>query len=114
MGLGSRCSRAVVRLHRGEEQGRFSAWLRIPVRRHPGRDGFRKIRQKLHDKLESVLLAVGGEVIRFGVRRLRPKTVLSLEHPETIPLRLTPSQDLGREAPRVESQPTLVAQTAAR
>lgn len=73
MGLGNRCSRARVRLHRGEEQGRFSAWLRIPVRRHPGRNGFRKIRQKLHEKLEAVLLAVGGEVIRFGVRRCRPK-----------------------------------------
>jgi hypothetical protein len=81
MGLSRCCPRAVLRLRHGEEQGRFSGWLRIPVERHPGLDRLRRIREKLQEKLESVLIAVGGEVLKVVVRRLRPRTALSLAVP---------------------------------
>jgi hypothetical protein len=75
LGCADRCPRAVVRLHRGEVEGRFSGWLRIPVERRPGRKRLRKIRAKLHDRLESALLPVGGEVVKVGVRRCRARAV---------------------------------------
>jgi hypothetical protein len=84
MGCADRCTRAVVRLHHGEEQGRFSAWLRIPLERRPGRKRMRQIKDKLRARLEAVLLPVGGEVVKFGVRRFRHKPVA--------PLLLTPSE----------------------
>ena len=40
-----------------------------------------RIREKLQEKLESVLIAVGGEVLKVVVRRLRPRTALSLAAP---------------------------------
>ena len=67
MGLGDRRTR--VRLHEGEEEGRFSMWLRLPISRRPGRKRLAKIKAKLFDRLESVLLPVGGDVIKLGVRR---------------------------------------------
>ena len=73
LGVADRCPRAVVSLHDGEEQGRYSAWLRLPVERSPGRELVRRIKENLRGRLQAVLLPVGGELIKFGVRRLQPK-----------------------------------------
>ena len=51
MGIANRCPRAVVRLHHGEEQGRFTMWLRFPVERRPGREHLGKIKAKLRGEL---------------------------------------------------------------
>jgi hypothetical protein len=74
LGVAGRCSRAVVHLRQGEEQGRFSAWLRLPIHRRPGRKLLRRVRERLRNRLEAVLLAVGGEVIKLGVRRCQPRS----------------------------------------
>jgi hypothetical protein len=73
LGCASRSDRTAVRLHCGEEEGRFTGWLRLPVQRLPGRKGLRKLKAKLRDRLEMALLAVGGDVVKFGVRRYRLK-----------------------------------------
>src|SRR5438132_8592454 len=73
LGCASRADRTAVRLHSGEEEGRFTAWLRLPVRRLPGRSGLRRLKSKLRDRLEMALLAVGGDVIKFGIRRYQLK-----------------------------------------
>jgi hypothetical protein len=113
MGLGNRCSRAVVRLHRGEEQGGFPPGFASPVPT-PGADGFRRSDRNSTTNWRSVLLAIGGEVIRSRRPPLSAQTVLCLEHPETI-LRLSRSEDVGREAPRVEpSRSSLRLRTAVR
>src|SRR5215204_1112997 len=52
-------SRAVVQLHHGEVEGRYSAWLRVPVRLLPKRKRVGKIKARLRGRLESALLAVG-------------------------------------------------------
>jgi hypothetical protein len=94
MGISKRCSRARVRLHYGEEQGRFSVWLRIPVERYPGRKRLQRIKEKLREKLESALLAIGGDVVKFGIRRCQRKPVLlDLAQPELTPLRLAQSDE---------------------
>lgn len=87
--------RAALRLHHGDEEGRYSFWLRLPVERRPGRKRLARIREKLRDRLESVLLPVGGEVVKLGVRRCRPRLVLRLV-PADAPLRLAPLEEVGR------------------
>src|SRR3954452_19979135 len=42
-------SRAVVQLHYGEEEGRYSAWLRVPIQRLPKRKRLGKIKARLRD-----------------------------------------------------------------
>jgi hypothetical protein len=79
--------RAVLRLHHGEEEGRYSLWLRLPVERRPGRKRLGKIRAKLWERLESALLPVGGELAKLGVRRRQPRQALRLVHPD-FPLQL--------------------------
>jgi hypothetical protein len=86
LGVADRCSRAAVRLRRGEEQGRYAAWLRLPVERRPGRKLLRRIKEKLRGRLEEALLPVGGEVIKLGVRRRRPRPART---EEASPLRAT-------------------------
>ncbi len=68
-----RCS-----LHYGEEEGRFTGWLRLPVERLPNRKRLQKLKAKLCDRFETALLAVGGDVIKFSIRRSRVnKAILS-------------------------------------
>jgi hypothetical protein len=82
--------RAKVRLHHGEEQGRYSVWLRLPARRLPNRKGLGKVRVRLRERLDSALLAVSGDVIKFGVRRCKARHQLRLISPEPCPMRLVP------------------------
>ena len=93
LGFGGR--RAVLRLHEGEEQGRFSLWLRLPVRRRPGRKRLGAIKAKLRDRLESVLLPVGGDVIKLGVRRCQPRRASPLVPHETV-LRPFHTEEVGQ------------------
>jgi hypothetical protein len=75
-----RCPRAEhVCLHQGEAEGRFSAWLRIPIQRRPSRQRLRQLKAKLRSRLEAGLKPLQGEVLKLGVRRCRNK-------PEVIPL----------------------------
>jgi hypothetical protein len=82
LGCATRADRSVVRLHHGEEQGRFTGWLRLPVERLPGPQGLRGIKAKMRDRLEAALLAVGGDVLNFGVRRYRLKGSSPVEKPK--------------------------------
>ena len=75
MGISKHCSSVRVRLHHGEEQGRFSLWLRLAVERHPRRKRLLKIKAKLCDRLESALLAIGGEIVKCGLRRCHGKSL---------------------------------------
>jgi hypothetical protein len=82
MGCKDRCpAGARVRLHKGHGEGKYSAWLRIPIERRPSRRRLRKLKARLRGRLEAGLLPVGGKVLKVGVRRCRPRL-----HPETIPL----------------------------
>ena len=70
LGCADRCARAErVRLHRGEGEGRYVAWLRIPIERRPGRRRLRKLKAALRARLEDGLRPVAGAVIKLGVRR---------------------------------------------
>jgi hypothetical protein len=72
LGCSDRCPRAErVRLHKGEgeSEGRYVAWVRIPIERRPGRNRLRKLKAKLRGRLEESLRPLDGEVIKFGVRR---------------------------------------------
>src|SRR5262249_41457681 len=93
MGCADRCSRVVLRLREGEEQGRFSLWMRLPIDRFPARERLRKLQEKLRARLESVLLAVGGDIVKFVLRRRWPKPALRLLQPEA------PSLQLARPEP---------------
>lgn len=75
-----RCPRAEhVCLHQGEAEGRFSAWLRLPIQRRPNRRRLRQLKAKLRSRLEAGLQPFQGEVLKLGVRRCRNK-------PEVVPL----------------------------
>ena len=84
--MGFPACRAVVRLHHGEVEGWYSVWLRVPVRRLPRRKRMGKIKARLRDRLEAALLAVGGDVVKLGVRRCRPRHELRLVRPEPLSL----------------------------
>jgi hypothetical protein len=72
LGCADRCARAErVRLHKGEGQGRFVAWVRIPVERRPGRKRLRKMKANLRRRLEDSLRPLDGSVVKLGVRRQR-------------------------------------------
>ena len=71
LGYANRCDRTAVRLHYGEEEGRFTGWLRLPVERLPNRRHLHDLKAKLCDRFETALLAVGGDVIKFSIRRSR-------------------------------------------
>jgi hypothetical protein len=92
MGYGAR---GVLRLHEGPEEGRYSLWLRLPISRRPGRKRLAKIKAKLLDRLESVLLPVGGDVIKLGVRRCQPKRSLRLVPQETVLLPFVRTDEVG-------------------
>jgi hypothetical protein len=80
LGCAQRCPRAEhVCLHEGGEEGRYSAWLRIPIQRRPGRSLVRKLERKLSDRLSAGLLPIHGEVLKVRVRRCRAL-------PEVLPL----------------------------
>jgi hypothetical protein len=87
LGCSERCERAErVRLHKGEGQGRFVAWLRIPVERRPGRKRLRKLRSKLRARLEGSLRPLDGTVVKLGVRRQRRRPpVLVLPQASPVP-----------------------------
>jgi hypothetical protein len=73
LGCADRCPGARVRLHEGEGEARFSGWLRIPIERRPSRRRLRKLKAKLHARLEAGLLPIDGQVIKLGVRRCRTR-----------------------------------------
>lgn len=78
LGCAVRCPSAErVCLHKGEEV-KFSAWLRIPIERRPNRQQLRRLKVKLHGRLESGLKVVGGEVLKLGVRRCKKPQQLPL------------------------------------
>src|SRR5262245_40183908 len=66
MGCARRCPKAVVRLHDGEGEARFTAWLRIPIERRPSRKRLRKFEADLRARLEAGLLPIDGRVIELG------------------------------------------------
>lgn len=73
-----------VCLHDGEQEGHFTAWLRLPVRRRPSRRWVRQLAEKLYRRLGEGLRPIHGEVLKVGIRRqaevdLTPK-------PEFMPL----------------------------
>src|SRR5262245_45464712 len=69
LGCAHRCPRAVVRLHDGEGEARYTAWLRLPVERRPSRKRLRKFKAKLRARLEAGLLPIDGRVLKVGARR---------------------------------------------
>jgi hypothetical protein len=76
LGCTERCARAErVLLHKGEGEGRYVGWLRIPVERRPGRRRLRKMKAKLRARLEDSLRPLDGEVVKLGVRRQRRPSV---------------------------------------
>jgi hypothetical protein len=60
----------------GQGEASFSGWVRLTVQRRPGRKRVRKLLQRLRRRLEENLLLVGGQVVKFGVRRCRGKAVV--------------------------------------
>jgi hypothetical protein len=65
-----------VRLRSGEE-ARYTAWLRLPVERRPGRKRLRRLKTKLRGRLESALLPIDGRILKVGVRRCRVQAMQS-------------------------------------
>jgi hypothetical protein len=57
-----------VRLRSGEE-ARYTAWLRLPVERRPGRERLRKLEVRIRARLEAALLPIDGRLLKLGVRR---------------------------------------------
>ncbi len=66
-----------VCLHRGEGEGKFSGWARIPIERRPGRRRLRKLKARLRARLEAGLLPINGRVIKVGVRRCRARGLVA-------------------------------------
>ncbi len=56
-----------------EDHPLFSAWVRIPIERRPGKKRLRKLRERLRGRLEKNLLLVEGRIVKFGVRRCQGK-----------------------------------------
>jgi hypothetical protein len=83
--------RARVRLRHGEEQGRYSVWLRLPARRLPNHKGLGKVKARLRGRLDAALLAVGGDVVKFGVRRCKAPHRLRLVSAEPCPILFVPA-----------------------
>lgn len=72
LGCAQRCPRAEhVCLHKGQAEGRYTAWLRIPIQRRPSRRRLRLLKAKLRNRLAAGLQLLGGEVRNLGVRRCR-------------------------------------------
>jgi hypothetical protein len=69
MGYGQRCPKAVVRLHEGDGEANYTGWLRISIKRRPGRKRLRRFKSKLRGRLEAGLLLIDGQVLKLGVRR---------------------------------------------
>jgi hypothetical protein len=110
LGCSRRCERAErVRLHKGEGQGRFVAWLRIPVERRPGRKRLRKLKSKLLARLQSSLRPLDGTVIKLGVRRQRRRQpVLTLPQDGPVQQQL-PFAERPQEADTVLALPAPAA-----
>lgn len=80
LGCSRRCPQAEhVCLHKGTGEGRYTAWLRIPVVRRPGRSFVQRLEGKLKERLEAGLKPIQGEVLKVRVRRCRML-------PEVLPL----------------------------
>ena len=69
MGCVRRCPRAVVRLHEGEGEAKYTGWLRIPIERRPSRKRLRRLKANWRARLEAGLLLIDGRVLKLGVRR---------------------------------------------
>ena len=82
MGCSHRCPQAVVRLHKGDGEARYTAWLRIPIERRPSRKRLRKLKAKLLARLEAGLLPIDGRVLKLGARRRSPR----LDGPMILPM----------------------------
>jgi hypothetical protein len=72
---------ARARLHEGDGEARYTAWLRIPVERRPGRKRARRLKERLRNRLEAALLPINGRVLKVGLRRCAPR-------PEAVPVTL--------------------------
>lgn len=77
-----------VCLHDGEQEGHFTAWLRLPVRRRPSRRWVRHLAAKLYRRLEDALRPIHGEVLKVGIRR--QSEVDATPAPEFMPLFAAP------------------------
>ena len=75
-----------VCLHDGEQEGHFTAWLRLPVRRRPSRRLVRQFAAKLYRRLEAGLRPVHGEVLKIGIRRQIAGGEKAAPTPEFMPL----------------------------
>jgi hypothetical protein len=75
-----------VCLHDGEQEGHFTAWLRLPVRRRPSRRSVRQLAGKLYRRLEAGLRPIHGEVLKVGIRRQFEGTAKTVPAPEFMPL----------------------------
>jgi hypothetical protein len=95
-----------VCLHEGEGEARFSGWLRIPVRRRPGRRRLRALKKKLLERLGAGLLPVDGRVVKLGVRRCRPREAAA----EVLPLPVSPVE--AAAVLPLPGQPVEAAQSA--
>ena len=73
LGCARRCPKAIIQLHEGDGEAKFSGWLRIPIERRPSRRRVRTFGAKLRERLEAGLLPIDGQVIKVGVRRCKVK-----------------------------------------
>jgi hypothetical protein len=90
LGCERRCTRAEkVRLRSVADHPLFSAWLRIPIERRPGKKRMRKLRERLRNRLERSLLLIDGRVVKVGVRRCRRKNA-GYANPPMMPVNDTP------------------------
>jgi hypothetical protein len=73
-GCERRCARAEkVRLRSVNDHPLFSAWLRIPIERRPGKNRIRKLRERLRSRLERSLLLIDGQVVKISIRCCRAR-----------------------------------------
>ena len=104
LGCARRCPQAErVCLHRGEE-GRYSAWLRIPVSRRPGRSFVHKLETKLKERLQAGLQPIQGEVLKVRIRRCQPMQ-------EILPLFEQLMNDSAGKITQDRSHPVAISQT---
>ena len=75
IGCAHRCPKAVVRLHEGDGEARYTAWLRLPSERRPGRKRLRRFKAKVLARLEEGLRPIDGRVIKVGACRRSPRAV---------------------------------------
>lgn len=87
VGFARRCPRAEhVCLHDGDQEGHFTAWFRIPVRRQPNRKWVRKLAARLYQRFEEALRPIHGELMKIGIRRQVEGRATPSPAPEFMPL----------------------------